>query len=179
MYIGVKELGRHDLRFREVFLPGTVDFRAAEFRQTGPLRVEAEAELDGEEIHLSGRLAGEFEVSCARCLEPVQREVQREFKLLYRPVNSIRTEDELKLKEEELDVGFYRGDGLFLADALAEQVNLEMPVKPLCHEECKGLCPQCGANWNRVRCQCKPAEADPRWAALAKWKPADAGKVKS
>lgn len=179
MYIGVKELGRHDLRFREEFLPGTVDFRSADFSQAGALRVEAAAVLEGEEIHLQGRLVGEFEFSCARCLEPVRREVRREFNLSYRPVGSIRTEEELHLSNADLDVGFYRGDGLFLADVLAEQVNLEIPVKTLCSEECKGLCPSCGANRNRQLCRCSPRENDPRWAVLARWRSSSNGESKS
>jgi uncharacterized protein len=179
MYIGVKELGRHDLRFREDFEPGTIEFRSAEFRQAGPLHAEVAAALDGEEIHLRGRLAGEFEISCARCLEPVRFDVRREFDLRYRFVGSIRSEDELKLSHEDLEVGFYRGDGLFLADAVAEQVNLELPVKALCSEECQGLCPDCGVNRNRERCQCNPHEADPRWSALAGWKAGSTGGNKS
>ncbi len=179
MYIGVKELGRHDLRFREDFQPGTIEFRSAEYRQSGPLRVEVDAALDGEEIHLRGRLAGKFEISCARCLEPVRYDVRREFDLRYRPVGSIRSGDELQLSPGDLEVGFYRGDGLFLADALAEQVNLAMPVKALCREECQGLCPECGVNRNRERCRCSPREADPRWSALAEWKSGAPGGKKS
>lgn len=179
MYIGVKELGRHDLRFREDFQPGTIEFRSAEFRQSGPLRVEVDVALDGEEIHLRGWLAGEFEIFCARCLEPVRCDVRREFDLRYRPVGSIRSEEELQLSSGDLEIGFYRGDGLFLADALAEQVNLEMPVKALCREECQGFCPDCGVNRNRERCRCNPREADPRWSALAGWKSGASGGKKS
>ena len=170
MFIGVKELGRHDLRFREEFQPGMVDFRSGDYRQAGPLRVEVAAELDGDEILLAGHLKGEFEVSCARCLEPVRRRIEREFELRYRPVEKARAGDELKLSHGDLEVGFYRGDGLFLADALAEQVSLEMPVKLLCDEECRGLCSRCGANRNREKCRCQPHEADPRWARLVQWK---------
>lgn len=179
MFIGIRELGRHELRFREDFQPGMVDFRSAEYRQVGPLRVEVEAELDGEEIHLSGRLRGKFEISCARCLALVSREVERDFDLHYRPLGRIRKADELKLSPGDLDIGFYRGDGLFLADALAEQVNLEMPVKALCSEECRGLCSRCGVNLNRETCRCQVREPDPRWGDLARWRAGEAGESKS
>ena len=170
MFIGVKELGRHDLRFREEFQPGTVDFRSADYRQAGPLRVEVTADLDGDVILLAGHLKGDFEVSCARCLAPTQRGIEREFDLRYRSLENVREGDEVKLSHGDLDVGFYRGDGLFLADALAEQVSLEMPVKPLCDDECRGLCSSCGVNRNREKCRCGAHEADPRWAGLARLK---------
>ena len=170
MFIGIKELGRHDLRFREEFQPGMVDFRSAEFRQVGPLRVEASAELDGEEILLVGHLRGDFGVSCSRCLAEVKHTVERVFDLHYRPVAGIGSDDEMKLRAAELDVGFYRGDGFFLADALAEQISLEMPVKPLCSEECPGLCSGCGANLNQGPCRCGTQHEDPRWSSLAGWK---------
>jgi uncharacterized protein len=84
-------------------------------------------------------------------------------------VNSIRRDDEISLGVEDTDVGFYTGQGLFLADALAEQVHLALPMKVLCSAECKGLCPSCGANLNRDRCRCGPRPADPRLAPLAEW----------
>ncbi len=176
MFIGVKELGRHDLRFREEFQPDMVDFRLAGFRQAGSLRVEASAELDGDDILLTGRLRGTFEVSCSRCLRKVVQRVERDFALRYRPVAIIARDDELKLGAAELDIGFYRGDGFFLADAVAELASLEMPVKPLCDEECRGLCPGCGASLDRDACRCGSREADPRWSGLSGWK---AGKAKS
>lgn len=176
MFIGVKELGRHDLRFREEFQPDMVDFRLAGFRQAGPLRVEASAELDGDDILLTGHLRGTFRVSCSRCLGEVVQSVERDFAMQYRPVAGTARDDELKLGATDLDIGFYRGDGFFLADAVAELVSLAMPVKPLCDEECRGLCPGCGASLDRDACRCDPQEADPRWSGLAGWK---AGKAKS
>jgi uncharacterized protein len=174
MFIGVKELEQHPLRFHEEFAPGTIDFRTRDFRQTTPLSVELEAELEGREIHLVGRLATRLELSCARCLEPVTQELASRFDLRYRPVGSIRAkEDEIELAREDTEVGFYTGGGLFLADVIAEQVNLALPMKVLCGEECHGLCPRCGANLNRERCRCGPRPVDPRLAPLARWRRAD------
>jgi len=93
------------------------------------------------------------------------------FDLRYRPVSRIGAgEDEVELAPEDIEVGFYTGDGLFLADVVAEQVNLALPMKVLCGEECHGLCPHCGANLNRERCRCGPRPVDPRLAPLARWR---------
>lgn len=169
MFIGVKELERHKLTFREEFAPGTIDFRTGEFRQAGPLRVEAEAELEGAEIHIVGRLSGRLEFTCARCLEPVERELAPRFDLVYRPVASIRRGEEIGLRADDLEIGFYADEGLFLADVVAEQVHLALPMKVVCGEACRGLCPGCGVNLNRERCRCGPQAVDPRLAPLAAW----------
>ncbi|MFQ5723317.1 MAG: DUF177 domain-containing protein [Terriglobia bacterium] len=169
MFIGVKELERHPLRFREEFGPGTIDFRTGDFRQAGPLRVDLAAELEGAQIHIAGRLVVRLEFTCARCLEPVVREMAPRFDLLYRPVSTITRDEEIGLGRESLEVGFYVRDGVFLADVVAEQVHLALPMKVVCREECRGLCPGCGANRNREKCRCGPRAVDPRLAPLAEW----------
>ncbi|MBI2957165.1 MAG: DUF177 domain-containing protein [Acidobacteria bacterium] len=168
MFIGIKELERGKLDFEEVFPPGSIDFRTREFRQAAPLTAAGSAELAGTEIHVVGRLATRLELLCARCLEPVLHEAAASFDLLYRPVKSITRDEELSLAPQDTDVGFYTGQGLFLADVLAEQVNLSVPMKVLCNPDCRGLCPRCGANLNRERCRCGPRAVDPRLAPLAK-----------
>jgi uncharacterized protein len=169
MFIAVKELELHKLQFSEDFGPGTVDFRTGEFRQVGALHVEGEAALVGSEIQIVGRLAIRVEMSCARCLEPVDRDIAAGFDLLYRPIGTIGASTERELGDEDLNVGFYRGGGLFLADVLVEQVHLALPMKVVCREECQGLCPRCGANLNREHCRCGPKVMDPRLAPLADW----------
>ncbi len=168
MFISVKQLEQERLTFQEEFPAGTIDFRTREFRQVAPLRVQGTAELLGNEIRLAGRLSTRVEMTCARCLEPVTQEVAAGFDLVYRPVSAISREEELSLRGEDLEVGFYVGQGLFLADALAEQVHLVLPMKVVCREECRGLCPHCGANLNRERCRCSVRSVDPRLAPLAR-----------
>jgi len=167
MFIGVKELEQHKLTFREEFPPGTIDFRTRDFRQATPLQAQVSAELAGRQIHIVGRLATRLEMVCARCLEPVTQELAPSFDLTYRPVAAISREEEIELRAQEVEVGFYTGEGLFLADLLAEQVHLALPMKVLCREDCRGLCPSCGANLNRERCRCSPRAVDPRLAPLA------------
>jgi uncharacterized protein len=172
MFISVKELERHPLTFREQFAPGTIDFRAREFRQALPLDAQVTAELAGGapgEIRIRGRLETHLEVPCARCLEPVAQAVAATFDLVYRPVASIAREEEVHLSPEDAHVGFYPGDGLFLADVVAEQVTLAVPMKTLCRPDCRGLCAGCGANLNRENCRCGPRALDPRLAPLAEF----------
>jgi uncharacterized protein len=170
MFLDVKELAVRKLRIQKSYPAGTIDFHTGEFTQVEPLEVQATAELVNNEIRVSGRLHTRIELVCSRCLEAVQEEVSRDFDLFYRPVNSIAREEELHLKQDDTEIGFFEGDGLFLADVLAEQVNLSIPMKVICRSDCRGLCPHCGANLNSEECRCETPQVDPRLASLARVK---------
>ncbi|MDP2992344.1 MAG: DUF177 domain-containing protein, partial [Deltaproteobacteria bacterium] len=62
---------------------------------------------------------------------------------------------EIELSHEDMDVSFFDGETVDVAQIAAEQIFLQLPVKPLCHEECKGLCPHCGVNLNLISCDCR------------------------
>ncbi len=170
MFLDVKELALHKVRIRKAYAPGAIDFHATEFKQAEPLEVRATAELIEGQIRISGTLHTRLELVCARCLEPVSEEVSREFDLYYRPASEKPGKEELRLKDDETEVSFFEGEGLFLADVLAEQILLAIPMKIICRSDCRGLCPQCGANLNSESCRCEARGADPRLAPLARLK---------
>jgi len=174
MFLDIRELELHPVEFREEFPPGAIDL-GTEIRQRGPLQASGRAELVEEhhgknlviqDIRLRGSLAASLELNCARCLEPVQRNVQRDFELLYRPLGTDAGKDELSVTDAEAEIGYYEGDGILLEDVLREQVLLALPLKVVCREDCKGLCPHCGKNLNQEQCSCETQAADPRWEAL-------------
>jgi uncharacterized protein len=103
---------------------------------------------------------------CARCLEPVTQDVQRQFDLLYRPLGADAGQEELSVTTADAEIGYYQGEGLLLEDALREQVLLALPLRAICREDCKGLCPHCGKNLNAEQCSCAEPVEDPRWSAL-------------
>jgi uncharacterized protein len=170
MFLDVKELAVHKIRLRQSYAPGSVDYHTADFRQTGPLEVRATAELVEDQIHIVGELHTRLEFPCARCLEPVVEEINREFDLVYRPLQTMTEEEEFRLKLDDTEIGFFQGDGLFLADVLAEQVLLAIPMKVICRSDCRGLCPHCGANLNTDECRCESQATDQRLAPLARLK---------
>jgi uncharacterized protein len=174
MLIEIEELELHPVDFREEFSPGAIDL-GAEVRQRTPLRSEGRADLIKEhygkrkvveDIRLKGKLDTSLEVVCARCLEPVLYKVDRSFDLLYRPLGTDAGHEELSITDAEAEIGYYQGESLLLEDALREQVLLAVPLKALCREDCKGLCPHCGKNLNESQCSCADQMEDPRWAAL-------------
>jgi len=163
--ITVQELELHRLMVSKSYPAGALDYRGAEFRQSGPLKVDAVAELVGAEIRIRGRLATRLESACDRCLEPVEIPVEHDFDLFYRPLHSIAREEVIEIPRDELDVGFYSGEGVELADLVAEQVILSLPLKVVCRADCRGLCPTCGADRNRQPCGC-PGSQDRPFASL-------------
>ena len=174
MLIEIQELELHPVNFREEFGPGAIDL-GAEVRQRSPLRSEGRADLVEEhhgrhevvqDIRLKGKLETSLEVPCARCLEPVLHQVDRSFDLLYRPLGTDAGHEELSITDAEAEIGYYQGASLLLEDVLREQVLLALPLKTVCREDCKGLCPVCGKNLNESLCSCATQMEDPRWAAL-------------
>jgi len=96
----------------------------------------------------------------------VEIPVSRDFDLFYRPLRSIAKEEEIEIPADEMDIGFYSGDGIELADVAIEQVILSVPMKVICGAECRGLCPVCGTNRNLARCDCAPRPHDSPFASL-------------
>jgi uncharacterized protein len=170
MFIDVHELALHKTRIRKSYAPGSLDFHSNEFRQVEPLEVRATAELVDGQIRIYGTLHTRLELVCARCLDIVVEEIGKDFDLFYRPTTTLPSEDEVHLNVDDTEIGFFEGDGLFLADILAEQVNLALPMKVICRSDCRGLCPQCGANLNHDECRCETHSPDPRLAPLARLK---------
>jgi uncharacterized protein len=174
MFIEIHELECHPVDFDEEFRPGLIDF-GADLRQRGYLQASGRAQLVEEhrgkhklikDIRLNGEISTSLEIACARCLAPVVQNVEREFDLLYRPQGADAGQEELTFTAAEAEIGYYQGTGLLLEDVLREQVLLAVPLKAICRQDCKGLCPQCGADLNLAQCSCQAPVGDPRWSAL-------------
>jgi uncharacterized protein len=176
MYFSLNELEKRPVDFQEVFAPETLDL-GADLHQVSQLRSRGRATLVEEhhghrgviqDIRVVGDFATLVEINCARCLEPVSHPVQNSFDLLYRPQGSDAGREEISVTQAEAEIGYYRGDGLLLEDVLREQILLAVPIRIVCREECRGLCPQCGRNLNTGACDCAEPLEDPRWDALRK-----------
>ena len=121
-------------------------------------------------LKCAGRFVATAFIPCSRCLEPYALPVDREFELTYLPEPAGAGSEgmELQISRDELDVAYLDPEGrLDVNDLAAEQVYLTLPMKPLCGEGCRGLCPGCGVNLNLAACTCGPPEPDPRFSKLA------------
>lgn len=136
-----------------------------EYRLAAPLQVSVTHVRSGEDLLFTGAIHGRLTGQCARCLNEYPFALAREFSLVLTPQRALGRE--FGLNREELSASFYSGDEIDVSALVQEQTLLALPSQPLCHEECKGLCPQCGADLNLAPCECRPAWKDPRLAVLS------------
>ena len=141
--------------------------RDPDYRVAVPVELSLAVEKAGGDVfRVSGRAQTRFELECGRCLEPFEMTFDATFDLRYVPQEHNAGEGEREIGEDDLTTAFYREGMLDLIDLLREQFQLALPMKPLCAEACRGLCPDCGANLNRTQCDCAPKWEDPRLAPL-------------
>ena len=108
----------------------------------------------GTTVYLRGRLRIECELSCARCGENIPFAVDESLELLMTRGEDDVTVEDLELNPEDLNLGYYEDNEIYLDDLLREQIILALPIRPICKESCRGLCPLCGANRNETECHC-------------------------
>jgi len=173
MFISIRELELHEVAFSQQFRPEVIDF-GPDLRQHTVLETQGRAELVEErrghgqaleDIRVVGDFSTQLELRCARCLEPALRDVAGSFDLIYRPLGADAGREERSIRGAEADIAYYQGEGLLLEDLLREQVLLAVPLKAVCNDACKGLCPRCGKNLNLEACACQPGPEE-RWGAL-------------
>lgn len=116
-------------------------------------------------VEVKGR--GTWEGACARCNEPIDRELRLESQFLGSQDRELVERGSHTLGSQDLDVVFLPEPELDEAQLVREQFELQAPMHPLCKEDCQGLCPQCGKNWNKGKCSCNPEAAKPQ-SALAR-----------
>jgi len=175
MLISVVDLEREPLEFDETIAPDAMEY-LDEVKQVGNVAISGRADVVHEhrgprdiiaDIRLRAAYQGKFEVPCARCVDPVEYKLDDKFDLIFRPVGADGEASEHSITTSETEIGYYEGSGILLEDVLREQVLLSLPVRTLCREDCKGLCPRCGTNLNIETCTCEESPSDPRWTALS------------
>jgi uncharacterized protein len=149
-----------------VFQPSELGCDEQAYRVVVPVELAFDIHKDKDRFRLVGGLRTELELSCSRCLEPYRFPVDVQFDQRYLPAFEASTEADREVEEDDLETSYYRDDQIDLAELMREQFYLTVPMKPLCVEGCKGLCPMCGTNLNTNTCTCTPTWEDPRLAAL-------------
>ena len=130
-----------------------------------PVRMEGEVSRIEGGYCLDARLSYAGQLECSRCLAAYPFETDEAFSLvLYK--RPAEPQKEVVLDPEDPDIYFYEEPDLSLAPLAEERIQLGIPMKPLCREECRGLCPRCGEDLNLKECGCAAAEPDPRWKTL-------------
>jgi uncharacterized protein len=153
-------------RFEKTYAPEAVTAEGDTFSVVAPAELAFDIFKDKDKFRLEGRVTSTLELPCGRCLEAYPLAVDAAFDLRYQPRSTNTGEGEQSVEEDDLTTAFYDNEEIDLGQLVREQFYLALPMKPLCRDECKGLCPQCGTNLNRGTCGCSPEWQDPRLAVL-------------
>jgi len=135
----------------------------SEYRLDRPVQVGLLYYRAGTELFLTGEVEAEGIASCARCVEEFRVERNRAFRYVFAP-KAIGYDS--RQGPDDLEFSVYEGDSVDLTPLVREQVLLALTDRPLCREDCRGLCPQCGANLNEKVCGCAVEKLDPRLSVL-------------
>lgn len=122
-----------------------------------PVQLSGEVSNESGVLRLKGTIKTIYSTACARCLKPLDI-------LLTAQADMVLSDDPDAVEEDDLFV--LTGDSVDPADVLVPALILQVQMTYLCKEDCKGLCPHCGADRNVTDCDCKKKQIDPRFAAL-------------
>ncbi|OQX63959.1 MAG: hypothetical protein DRH37_00985 [Deltaproteobacteria bacterium] len=169
MIIDLKTLEHGPRRFHLVFKPEW--WRADEENSPvlgldGPLACQIDAVAAGARYIFDGRMHTCLFVRCDRCLETYRRNVDSQFRLFLLPRLPDPDRTDVELLEDDMDVHIIKGYKVDLNEMIREQIYLSLPMKSLCREDCCGLCPVCGINLNKERCNCQRGEGHPGFSKL-------------
>lgn len=123
------------------------------------IRYNIHLSRENEKIRAKGHIHTSISIPCVRCLEPIILKIDSPIDIILLPAQLIESTSE-SLEQDDLEYIFFEGNSIDVTKILMEQINLLIPVKPLCSPSCKGLCPQCGVNLNHEQCQCKRSASD-------------------
>ncbi len=119
-------------------------------------------------IYVHADLTGEMSTFCHKCLEPAKCRVEPSFDVVFRKMDSV-TEASQATGDEDLIFVSPDDNQISLDGQIYENLLVNMPIRVVCKDDCKGLCSRCGANLNSGQCDCAE-DIDPRWEALRKMK---------
>jgi len=121
----------------------------------------------GDDIKIKGKIKGSYSLVCSRCLEIFEKDFSQDVSVTFKPFYETQREgEEIELTLKEMKVNLYKGDRISILDLIKEEIYILVPLKPLCREDCKGLCPICGKNRNKEECDCQKEEFSSKFAIL-------------
>lgn len=118
------------------------------------------------EYFCQGIVRSSVTMQCSRCARDFECELEGATDFIVRTQSHVETPDSDATDDEEYVYAQGNSDTIDVTALVLQGLTLAMPMKPLCREECKGLCPECGVNFNERACSCAKVQTDPRWDGL-------------
>lgn len=141
-----------------------------ECRFHAPLQVHLYVAREYDHVRVSGRVTTALDLCCSRCLSEFSMTIDSPFTIFYLKDEGLGQDEDMELSEEDLVTATYEGDEIDFTNEISEQIILAIPLKPLCRDDCKGICPDCGADLNVGQCSCKRGDFNLKLEALKKFK---------
>lgn len=139
---------------------------AGECQFLSPVAVSLSFAKEYDHIRVQGCVGTTVRLSCSRCLSEFSSDLSSTFTIFYTKAVTTQPEDEVELGEQDLISATYSGDEIDFSAEVAEQILLEIPYKPLCSEECNGLCASCGNDLNNSDCSCNSSAVSMAFSSL-------------
>ncbi|MCI0336353.1 MAG: DUF177 domain-containing protein [Acidobacteria bacterium] len=155
MIISLVRLPVDGLRFKHQYQAGELDTGNFEFELQEPPLVTGRVDRAGMDMRLRGNIKALLVAPCDRCLNQVPLNFEIPVDLFYTPEDTGESRTgEIELNSRDLDFAMYENDEINLDEMVLEQLELNLPSRVLCREDCRGLCTQCGADLNVEQCDC-------------------------
>ena len=152
-------------RFSQTYESGELAFDDPELRLIERVEVKGQVRRKSGEVELRGELHTRVAVPCGRCLQEVEFPIDVNFAERFSAAVEWRNEEHHELSEVDLNLGLV-DEAIELEELVREEILLALPGHVLCDENCRGICPTCGADLNAGGCSCKSEQTDSRWEKL-------------
>jgi len=162
-----KEQG-NTINYHFLVSSGNIDLQDEDFSLKELIAFNVAVIFTENALTLMGNFKTKVELPCSRCLESFILHLEGDIQEKFKELSSIEEQEEVIL-EEQLPEEFLNGEPFNLDSILRDNLILTLPLKPLCSEECRGLCPVCGENLNVNTCNCEKEVIDPRLEDLKKF----------
>ncbi len=166
MQIAIEHLseGLHPIHIEDT--PSAEFLPDEDCRFASPVKVDGTLTVSENSLVLQADIGVDLAFSCGRCLEDMKEHISGEIATYYEKTDRAIPEGEELTESDDVEILDYGAKTIDLRRRIEELVNLNLPMKPLCSADCKGLCAECGRNLNEGTCECGTRQEDPRWHTL-------------
>ncbi len=171
MFIDIESLKPEPLHIHHVFPIGEIDFVHEDAVLSEPVTADFVLRHKNLDLYVDGTIETVIRFKCSRCAKEFSRPFFTRFDVSYLPQPKWSNEDdEIELKYEDMAIGYHDGVAFDVNLMVLEQIELAMPMRFICRDDCKGLCYRCGADLNEGECLCDKEETDSRLSVLLEFK---------
>ena len=168
MFIEIEDLKPEPLHVRHTFPTGEINFSHEDAVIKEPVTTDFSLVHKNRDLHVKGTVETAIRYRCSRCAKEYTKAFSTGFDLSYLPQPEWSSYEnvEVELSYDDMEVAYYDGIAFDVNMMVLEQIELAIPMKFVCRDECKGLCYKCGADLNEGTCSCSSETGDARMSAL-------------